>query len=142
YTTTAADTLARYHRLRGDDTFLLTGTDEHSLNVDRKARESGIPTRQFVDDMAPRWQKTWEDLGISNDDFIRTTETRHVTGVVELVRRVRDAGDIFEGIYGGSYCVSCERFYMEDDLVDGRCPLHPSREIERLEERNYLFRLS
>jgi methionyl-tRNA synthetase len=142
YTTVAADVLARYHRLRGDDTFFLTGTDEHSLNVDRKAREEGVTTREFVDKMAPQWQETWAKLDISNDDFIRTTEERHKAGVLELVRRVRDAGDIFEGTYEGPYCVSCERFYLEKDLVDGRCPLHPSREIERVEERNFFFRLS
>ncbi|HEV1997483.1 MAG TPA: methionine--tRNA ligase, partial [Candidatus Dormibacteraeota bacterium] len=142
YTTMVADVLARYHRLRGDETFLLTGTDEHSLNVDRKAKAEGVPTRDFVDRMAAQWQLTWSQLGISNDDFIRTTEPRHRAGVEDLVRRVREAGDIFESTYEGPYCVSCERFYLEKDLVDGRCPLHPSQEIQHLKERNHFFRLS
>jgi methionyl-tRNA synthetase len=142
YTTMVADVVARYHRMRGDDTFFLTGTDEHSLNVDRKARAEGVPTRQFVDTMAAQWQEAWQSLGISYDDFIRTTEARHRAGVEELVRRVRDAGDIFESTYEGPYCVSCERFYLEKDLVDGRCPLHPSQEIQHLKERNHFFRLS
>jgi methionyl-tRNA synthetase len=142
YTTMVADVLARYHRLRGDDTFFLTGTDEHSLNVDRKARDEGVATRDFVDRMAEQWRDTWKRLGISNDDFIRTTEERHRAGVEEMVRRVREAGDIFDSTYEGPYCVSCERFYLEKDLVDGRCPLHPSQEIQHLSERNYFFRLS
>jgi len=142
YTTMVADVLARYHRMRGDDTFFLTGTDEHSVNVDRKARAEGVGTREFVDRMAGQWRETWQRLGISNDDFIRTTEARHRAGVEELVRRVRESGDIFESTYEGPYCVSCERFYLDKDLVEGRCPLHPSREVEVVSERNYFFRLS
>ncbi|MDQ6747224.1 MAG: methionine--tRNA ligase [Candidatus Dormibacteraeota bacterium] len=142
YTTMVADVLARYHRLRGDDTFFLTGTDEHSVNVDRKARAEGIPTRDFVDRMAAQWQQAWKSLDISYDGFIRTTDERHRAGVEDLVRRVREAGDVFESTYEGPYCVSCERFYLDKDLVDGRCPLHPSQDIQHLEERNYFFRLS
>lgn len=142
YTTMVADVLARHHRMRGDDTFFLTGIDEHSLNVDRKAKAEGVPTRQFVDRMAEQWKQVWKSLGISNDDFIRTTEPRHRAGVEALARRVSEAGDIFESTYEGPYCVSCERFYLEKDLVDGRCPLHPSQEIQHLKERNHFFRLS
>jgi len=142
YTTLVADVLARYHRLRGDQTLFLTGTDEHSLNVARKAQEEGLDPQAFCDRMAALWRRTWADLGVSHDDFIRTTEPRHIRGVEQLVRRVQEAGDIYAGVFEGPYCISCERFYVERDLIDGRCPLHPSQPIQRLEEKNYFFRLS
>jgi methionyl-tRNA synthetase len=142
YTTIAADVLARFHRLRGDQTFFLTGVDEHSLNVLRAARREGIAPQDFCDRMAPIWQRTWADLDITHDDFIRTSEPRHQRSVVQLIGRVRQAGDIYEGVYEGLYCVSCEHFYLERDLVDGRCPFHPSQPLERIEEKNQFFRLS
>jgi methionyl-tRNA synthetase len=143
YTTVAADVLARYHRLRGREVFFLTGTDEHGLNLQRVAKAAGVEPKQFVDDMAPRWREVWERLDISNDDYIRTTEPRHEAAVSTLLTAVHENGrdDIYLGTYEGLYCVSCELYYAEDDLVDGNCPIH-GRPVELMREENYFFRLS
>src|SRR5437588_3653004 len=143
YTTVAADFLARYHRMRGDDVLFLTGTDEHGQNIERVAREAGLDPQAFVDAMEPRWRETWERLDISFDDYIRTTEDRHTAAVTKLLTAVHENGrdDIYLGTYEGLYCVSCEAYYVEDDLVDGLCPIH-HRPVERMTEENYFFRLS
>jgi methionyl-tRNA synthetase len=143
YTTVATDFVARYHRLRGEDVFFLTGTDEHGKKVPQAARDQGLEPQAFVDQMEPRWREVWERLDIAYDDYIRTTEPRHEAAVSKLLRAVYDNGrdDIFLGTYEGLYCVSCEAYYTEDELVDGLCPIH-ARPVEAMSEENYFFRLS
>ncbi|MHB1004798.1 MAG: methionine--tRNA ligase [Chloroflexota bacterium] len=136
------DAMARYKRLTGYDVFFLTGTDENSLNAERRARELGIPPQQYVDQMANTIQQVWRKLNISNNAFIRTTDPRHVRTCQDLFRRVRENGDIYKSTYEGWYCVSCEAFRGEDELVDGCCPFHPGKKVEWLHEENYFFRLS
>ncbi len=144
YTTVAADFLARYHRLKGDDVLFLTGTDEHGLKISRTAEAAGQTPQEYLDAMEPRWREVWERLQISNDDYIRTTEDRHTAAVTKLLQAVHDNGrdDIYLGTYEGLYCVSCEAYYTEDELdADGLCPIH-HRPVERMQEENYFFALS
>jgi methionyl-tRNA synthetase len=143
YTTVAADFIARYHRLRGEDVFFLTGTDEHGKKVPQVAREQGMDPQAFVDAMEPKWREVWSRLDISNDDYIRTTEPRHAAAVVKLLEAVHDNGteDIYRGTYEGAYCVACEAYYTDDELVDGKCPIHGTP-VEHMVEENYFFRLS
>ena len=141
YTTITADALARWHRLVGDDTFFLTGTDEHGLKVLRAAEESGLTPLEQADRTSARFRDAWELLDISYDDFIRTTEPRHARAVQALLQAVYDRGHIYKATYEGLYCVSCEAYYAEEDLVDGLCPIH-HRPVEHLEEENWFFRLS
>src|SRR5207244_6869941 len=121
YPTVAADFLARYHRLRGDDVLFLTGTDEHGQKIQRTAQESGTDPKDFVDRMEPRWREVWERLEISYDDYIRTTEPRHAAAVSALLTAVHENGrdDIYLVIYEGLYCVSCAAYYTEDALIAG-----------------------
>ncbi|MDH3428111.1 MAG: class I tRNA ligase family protein [Gemmatimonadota bacterium] len=137
-----ADVIARYRRLRGDDVRFAIGMDEHGQNVLREAERQGIEPGAWVDDIASKWQATWQRLGLSNTDFVRTTSASHVRAVQELVRRIQAAGDIYLDRYEGYYCERCEAFRKESELVDGKCPLHPSRDISWTEEQNYFFRLS
>src|SRR6476620_5146419 len=141
YEKIAADVIARYKRLCGVETHFVMGNDEHSQNVFRRARELGEDPQAYCDRMATEFLEVWKRLDISFDDFIRTTEPRHKSGVQELVRKMSAAGDIFEGHYEGWYCVSCEAFKQEKDLVDGNCPIHRTRP-EWIREKNYFFRLS
>ena len=141
YTSVAADTAARFHRLRGDRTWFLTGTDEHGQKVEEAARRNGVSPREWTDGMIPRWTSVWSRLKISYDDFIRTTEERHETPVKAFLQHLYDAGEIYAGEYEGPYCIACEQFYLESELVDGTCPIH-GRPVERLKEENYFFRLS
>jgi len=143
YTSVAADFIGRYHRLRGERVFHLTGTDEHGLKLQRTAEAAGVSPQAFVDDMEPKWREVWSRLEIAYDDYIRTTEDRHTTSVQRLLTAVHDNGrdDIYLGTYEGLYCVACEAYYTEDDLVDGLCPVH-ARPVERFTEENYFFRLS
>ena len=142
YEIIACDFIARYRRLRGDQVHFLTGTDEHSLNVARSSAEAGITPTEWVDRMVPKWQEVWRRLDISNDDFIRTSEPRHEERVQAFVQRLYDRGEIYLGMYEGPYCVSCEEFKQEKELLDGNlCPIH-RRPVEILEEENYFFPLS
>jgi methionyl-tRNA synthetase len=143
YTTVACDVVARYRRLRGDRVFFLTGTDEHGKKVPQAAREQGLDPQTFVDQMEPRWREVWDRLLISYDDYIRTTQARHEISVAKLLTAVHENGrdDIYLGMYEGPYCVSCEAYYTEDELVDGNCPIHGTP-VEILQEENYFFRLS
>jgi methionyl-tRNA synthetase len=141
YEKIAADVIARYKRLAGVDTRFVMGNDEHSQNVFRKARELGEDPLAYCDRMAREFLDVWKRLDISFDDFIRTTEPRHKAGVQELVRRMTAAGDIYEGHYEGWYCVSCEAFKQEKDLVEGLCPIHRTKP-DWIREKNYFFRLS
>jgi methionyl-tRNA synthetase len=126
YEKVCADVIARYKRLCGFETRFLMGNDEHSQNVFKKAAEEGLAPLAYCDQMEEEFVRTWRRLDVSFDDFIRTTERRHKTGVTELATRIHDAGDIYEGVYEGWYCVGCEAFKQEKDLIDGRCPLHPA----------------
>src|SRR5262249_25529625 len=141
YTTIAADIVARHHRQRGDDTFLLTGTDEHATNVARAARAAGLTPQAFADQITVAWRALPARLNASNDFFIRTSDDGHKRFVRDFLQRIYDNGHIYEGVYAGWYCVGCESFKTEDELVDGKCPLH-DREPEWIEEKNYFFRLS
>ncbi|MFL7808004.1 MAG: methionine--tRNA ligase, partial [Anaerolineae bacterium] len=141
YTTVLADVLARYARLRGIETFFLTGTDEHGQKVERAAAARGITPQQQADEMVLRFQRAWERLHISNDDFIRTTEPRHVRVVQSVLQTLWERDEIYLGTYEGWYCVPDERFWTDKDLVDGNCP-DCGRPVERVEEANYFFRMS
>ena len=142
YEKVAADVIARYKRLCGFDTHFLMGNDEHSQNVYRSAKEQGLSPLEYCDRMEHEFTRTWRHLDVSFDDFIRTTESRHRAGVTEIVTRIHDAGDIYEGSYEGWYCEGCEAFKQEKDLVDGKCPLHPTTDLQWIKEKNYFFRLS
>ncbi len=141
YEKITADVIARYKRLAGVETRFLMGNDEHSQNVYRKARELGLEPLEYCDRMEREFRDVWKKLDISFDDFIRTTEPRHRAGVTDLVRRMAAAGDIYDGVYEGWYCESCEAFKPEKDLVDGNCPIH-NRKPVWIKEKNYFFRLS
>ncbi|HHY46795.1 MAG TPA: methionine--tRNA ligase [Firmicutes bacterium] len=142
YEKIAADVISRFKRLAGYDTFFLTGTDEHSLNVARKAESEGLTPKEFCDRMVSLFKRAWDVLNIRYDRFIRTTDDDHIATVQDMVRRASERGYIYEGTYSGWYCVSCEAFLREDDLVEGHCPLHPSKKVEWVEEKNYFFALS
>jgi methionyl-tRNA synthetase len=142
YEKVCADVIARYKRLAGIETWFVMGNDEHSQNVYKTAAEQGLDPLTYCDRMEETFQRTWRALDLSYDDFIRTTQPRHKSAVTELVRRIYDAGDIYEGVYEGWYCVGCEAFKPEKELVDGRCPLHPNAEPQWIKEKNYFFRLS
>jgi methionyl-tRNA synthetase len=139
YTTIAADVIARRHRLLGDDTFFLTGTDEHGQKVQRSAAAAGIPPQQFADQVSASFQDLWKRMGITNDDYIRTTEARHHRGVQHLWRELEARGAIYLSSYTGAYCVSDEAF--ADVPVGAPCPIC-GRPTETITEENYFFRLS
>ncbi|HET7616918.1 MAG TPA: methionine--tRNA ligase [Vicinamibacterales bacterium] len=140
YEKIAADVIARYRRLTGADTRFVMGNDEHSQNVYRRARELGMDPLAYCDRMEREFRDVWDRLDVSYDDFIRTTQPRHRTAVQTLVRRIAEAGDVYEGFYEGWYCVGCEAFKQDKDLVDGKCPLHGA--VEWIREKNHFFRLS
>jgi methionyl-tRNA synthetase len=142
YEKITADVIARYKRLCGVDTHFLMGNDEHSQNVYKRAVERGMDPLTYCDQMEQEFRAVWKQLDISFDDFIRTTEPRHRAAVTKMAQAHYDAGDIYEGYYEGWYCVSCEAFKQEKDLVDGRCPLHPTLTPDWIKEKNYFFRLS
>ncbi len=140
-TTIAADVLARFYRQHGNDVLFLTGTDENSQKTVDAAKKAGEDLPAYTDRMALAWEATWENLRISNTDFIRTTEPRHLETVKDLWGRIDAAGDIYLGTYEGLYCKGCEEFKKEDELIDGVCPIHKT-EPETVREQNYFFRLS
>jgi methionyl-tRNA synthetase len=143
YTTILADVLARYHRLQGIPTFFLTGTDEHGQKVLQAAGKAGITPQQQADDTVVRFQELWEKLEITNDDFLRSTEERHKTVVSQILQSIYDKGEIYRAEYDGWYCVTCERFFTEKDLVDGKCPVAGcGKPVERIAEANYFFKMS
>ena len=142
YTTVAGDVLTRWRRLCGDEVFYLTGTDEHGLKVQRAAEARGVSPQEFVDENARAFRETWDALDIAYDGFIRTTEPRHYEAVKKFLQLIYDAGDIELGTYEGLYCVSCEAYYGEEELVDSiLCPIH-MRPVEHVTEENYFFKLS
>ena len=141
YTTILADVLASFHRSMGHDTYFLTGTDEHGQKVENAAAKNGITPQQHADETVVRFQELWKKLGITNDDFIRTTEKRHTDIVKEILQELYDRGEIYKAEYTGWYCVGCERYFTEKDLVEGKCP-DCGREVSALKESNYFFRMS
>lgn len=141
YCTTIADTVARYHRAKGEDVFFLTGSDEHGLKIQRKAAEKGITPIQYVDTIVANFKKLWKMLNISNNDFIRTSEERHHKVVQAVLQKIYDQGDIYKKNYEGLYCVPCESYWLERQLVDGKCP-DCGRPVEKMAEESYFFKLS
>jgi methionyl-tRNA synthetase len=137
-----ADAVARYRRMSGRDVRFLTGMDEHSANVERASREKGIAPRELVDPWAATWRAAFDTFAISYDRFIRTTDADHARASTEMVRRAMAAGDIYQGTYSGWYCPGDNEFKTESQIVDGRCPDHPTLDLQWLEEANYFFRLS
>jgi methionyl-tRNA synthetase len=143
YTTIAADVVARFERLRGKSVLLITGTDEHGQKIQRTAETNGLATQAHCDKIADTFNTLWQKLNIKSDRFIRTTDSRHQAIVKEFFQRVWEKGDIYLGQQKGWYCVACEEFKEERDLLEGhRCPLHPNKEAEWRDEQNYFFRLS
>ncbi len=140
YTTIAADVLARYHRLTGSQAFFLTGTDEHGQKVQQAAEKQGVAPQAYTDNIVTRFQSLWKTLTISNDDFIRTTETRHTKVVREILDTLLKNGDLYENAYEGWYCLFDERFWTAKDIVAGNCP-DCHRPVEQIKESNYFFRM-
>lgn len=143
YTTLNADVLARYwkQKLGEDNVFYLTGTDEHGQKVAQAAQEKGQTPKEYADSVSPSFKKAWDLLNIKPDFFIRTTDPRHERIASDLLQKVYDAGFIYEGIYEGLYCIGCEKFLTETDLIDGKCPLHPNKEPVFQKEKNYFLKL-
>lgn len=141
YTTIVADVLARFHRLSGDRTFFVTGTDEHGDKIMEAARLAATTPQEYADRISAQFRNLWPELAISNDYFIRTTDANHIETVRLILQKVYDDGDIYFGKYEGYYCVGCERFYMEKELENGLCPDHKAAPEYR-KENNYFFRMS
>ncbi|WFS61379.1 methionine--tRNA ligase [Pseudodesulfovibrio thermohalotolerans] len=141
YTTTVADSLNRFHRLMGEETYFLTGTDEHGDKIVQAAESNGQTPQEYVDVISKLFEDLWPNMNISNNDFIRTTQPRHKEVVKQILQKVYDAGDIYFGEYGGHYCFGCERFYTEKELVNGLCPDHQTKP-EYIAEKNYFFKMS
>jgi len=141
YCTTVADTIARYKRMTGFDVFFLTGSDEHGQKIQRKAEENHTTPQAYVDKIVASFKHLWEKLNISNDDFIRTTESRHYELVQAVFQKIYEQGDIYKAEYEGWYCTPCETFWLERQLNDGKCP-DCSRSVEIVKEESYFFRMS
>lgn len=141
YTTTIADAAARYKRLAGSEVFFLTGSDEHGQKIQRKAAEQNIAPIEYVDKIVASFKQLWEKLNISNDDFIRTTDQRHHDVVQTIFQKIYDKGDIYKAAYEGWYCTPCETFWIERQVVDGKCP-DCGRPVEVVQEESYFFRMS
>ena len=141
YATVAADAIARYQRLHGHDVFLLTGTDEHGVNIERIAAQRALTPQQHVDGIATRFRELWSQLDITYDGFVRTTDQAHRRAVLELWDRLQASGDLYRGVYEGQYCPRCEAYYQADELVGQDCPVHRLR-CEQVREENWFFRLS
>jgi methionyl-tRNA synthetase len=142
YAATCADAFARWHRLVGDEVFFLTGTDEHGLKIQQTAAAHGVSPQAWVDETAERFRQAWAELELSYDDFIRTTEPRHHEAVQAFLGIIYERGYLYKDVYSGFYCVSCEAYFDESELLEGhRCPIH-KREVSEMSEENYFFRLS
>jgi methionyl-tRNA synthetase len=137
-----ADVLARWHRLQGHDVFLNTGTDEHGAKIFEAAEKEGIDPQAYTDRYAARFMELKETLNLSVDNFIRTTDKHHISAAQEFWQLCDKNGDIYKKLYTVKYCIGCELEKTESELVEGRCPIHPNRELERREEENYFFRFS
>lgn len=141
YTTVATDVLARWHKLKGDKVWFLTGTDEHGKKIQNAAEKKGKSPKEFVNELVPKFKDAWKKLNVNYDRFIRTTDKDHEKKVQEILKKVYDKGDIYLGKYEGYYCTGCEAYYTEKDLVNGCCPIHKTK-VELLKEPSYFFRLS
>ena len=141
-TTIAADIIARLHRQLGEKVFFLTGTDEHGQKVDEAAKKLKLKTQDYCDQISPRFKEAWKSLNISFDYFIRTTDKKHKKVVKEVMEKIYKKGDVYKAKYEGWYCVGCEKFLTESDLVDGKCPLHPKDKTVWKSEENWFFKLS
>ena len=141
YCTVMADAMARFKRLQGYNVRFLTGTDEHGQKIHNRAEEKGVTPQAFVDEVVSGIEKLWKTMEISHDDFIRTTEERHVRRVQEIFMKMYEKGDIYKSVYEGLYCTPCESFWTESQLVDGKCP-DCGRPVEKADEEAYFFRLS
>ena len=142
YCTTIADSIARYHRLAGDDVFFLTGSDEHGLKIQQKAEEAGITPIEYTNKIVASFQALWKRLNISNDDFIRTTQKRHERVVQEIFRRIYAKGDIYKGEYKGLYCTPCESYWTEHQLDENGCCPDCHRPVQEVAEEAYFFKMS
>ena len=140
YTTVLADTVKKYKKQRGYDTRMLTGLDEHGQKVEQVAIQRGMTPQEHVDDMAQRAKTLWKLMDIQYDDFIRTTEERHVKVVQKIFDRFMEQGDIYKGEYEGWYCMPCETYFTETQLVDGKCP-DCGREVKKMKEEAYFFNM-
>ncbi|HOO45815.1 MAG TPA: methionine--tRNA ligase, partial [Deltaproteobacteria bacterium] len=140
YTTVVADVLARYNKLKGSKVFFLTGTDEHGDKIMETATKMGTTPDKLADENSARFRALWPEISVENDRFIRTTEPDHKKTVQSILQKVYDTGDIYFGEYGGHYCVGCERFFTETEIVDGKCPIHETELVFR-QEQNYFFRM-
>ena len=141
-TTLAADFLARLHRQQGDEVFFLTGTDEHGQKVAESAEKENLSPQAYCDQIAPRFDQAWKSLNISHDFFIRTTDPRHEQIVSDFLTRIHSAQDVYKAKYEGYYCIGCEKFITETELVDQHCPIHPPEKTVHKSEDNWFFRLS
>ena len=141
YCTTLADSIARFKRLAGYEVLFVTGSDEHGQKIQRKAAEKGVTPLAYVDGIVANFQKLWQQLGVSNDDFIRTSEPRHQKVVQHIFQQIYDQGDIYKSEYEGLYCTPCETFWLERQLVNGKCP-DCGRAVESVKEESYFFRMS
>jgi len=141
YTTVACDVLARWNREQGKETFFLTGTDEHGAKIEKKANENNMEPQKFVDDLVDVFQDLWKKLNISNDFFIRTTSLNHKEAIQKVLQTLYDKGSIYPGSYKGLYCVGCEQFKSENELIDGKCPDHDTVP-EEMEEECYLMQMN
>lgn len=141
YEKVAADVLARFHKMRSEDVFFLTGTDEHGAKIAAAAEKSGKTPQEFVDAFAEKFKLTWENLEISFDRFIRTTDEDHIKTVNQIIQKIKDNGYLYEGEYSGLYCVGHEAFITEKELVDGMCPDHKTKP-EVVKEKNWFFKVS
>jgi len=142
YQKIVADTLARWNKLQGKDVLFVTGTDEHGKKVQEAAEAAGKKPKAFVDEVSKEFVKAWKVLDIDYDRFVRTTDSDHAKIVKEFIEKCNEAGDIYKGEYSGNYCTGCELYVTDKDLVDGKCPVHPNREIETISEETYFFKLS
>ncbi len=141
YTTVACDSIARYKRMQGYDVMFLTGTDEHGLKIEQKAREKGVTPKEYVDEIVKVFKNLWSYMNISYDRYIRTTDDYHVESVQNIFKALYDKGYIYKGKYKGKYCTPCESFWTESQLVDGKCP-DCGREVTEAEEEAYFFKMS
>ena len=141
YTTILADVLARFNRSAGNNTYFLTGTDEHGQKVQRAAEKNNLDCQQHCDETVVRFKELWQKLGITHDRFIRTTDAFHKEVVQKVLQDLFDRDLIYKAEYTGWYCVGCERFFTEKDLVEGKCP-DCGRDVSEIVESNYFFRMS
>ena len=141
YCTVMADTMTRYKRMQGYETYFLTGSDEHGQKIERVAKAEGVTPIEYTDKIVATFQALWERLLISNDDFIRTTQPRHMEVVQKIFTTIYEKGDIYKSEYEGHYCTPCETFFTERQLEDGNCP-DCGRPTELIKEESYFFKMS